>query len=155
MSQHYILDGYNLLHSTPRWEKLPRVEQRQAFLRYLDEAALSGSARNVLTVVLDGYSVDIQKMRFARLRLVFSENRDADTVIKEHVAEMAHPRQAVVVTNDRGIQAAVRAFGAHVMSYQDFLLLRKKKAALKRIEKMDLPGADAINRELKRLWRLE
>lgn len=71
------------------------------------------------------------------VRLVFSGDRDADTVIKEWVAELSNPRDAVVVTNDRGIYAAVRGSGAQVMSCKDFFLLGIKKTVHRKRDALD------------------
>ncbi len=155
MSRHFIVDGYNLLHATPRWEKLSRLHQREAFLKFLEEEKTAGSPRNSLTVVLDGYSADLKKMRFSKLRLVFSEDVDADTAIKRRVADLSNPREAVVVTNDRAIQEAVKGMGAQVMGCAEFLAVKNKRAPRQGTLKMGAPGADAITRELKRLWCLE
>jgi predicted RNA-binding protein with PIN domain len=155
MSRHYIIDGYNVLHSSSRWDRLPRAQQREVFLRYLESERHIGSPRNSLTVVLDGYRADVKKIQLEKIRLVFSEDRDADSVIKERVADLANPREAVVVTNDRGIQNAVKALGAQVMACEEFLLLKKKRAVIRYVEKMEAPNADAINSELKRFWKLD
>lgn len=155
MSPHYIIDGYNALHSTGQWDDMPREAQREFFLKYLDQSGLTGSPRNSLTVVLDGYAAPLRKLRFNIVQLLFSGDRDADTAIKEHVAEMINPKEAVVVTNDRGIREAVRDLGARVMSCEDFFQRSKKKTPARKSDKPDALSSDAINRELKRLWKLE
>ncbi len=155
MSRHFIIDGYNALHSTRRWEDLSREAQRERFLRYLEESRPTGSERNTVTVVFDGYAAALKGIRLALVQLVFSCDRDADTVIKERVSELANPRDAVVVTNDRGIHAAVRGAGAQVMSCEEFFLLGNKKAAPRQRDTLDPQSAESINQELKRRWKLD
>lgn len=154
MSRHFIVDGYNVLHSTDRWVEFPREKQREKFLEFLDESGLVGSESNSLTVVLDGYAAKLKNIRFRRVRLIFSGDRDADTVIKEWVADRPNPKDVIVVTNDRGVQSAVRGSGARVMSANDFLKLGKKKTSrVSHSEKPDSKDLESINQELKRIWK--
>ncbi len=155
MSLHYIVDGYNALHASSKWADVPREKQRQQFLKYLDESGIAGSARNTLTVVLDGYAAKLEDMVFHRLRLVFSGDRDADSAIKDHVDEMPNAREAVVVTNDRAIQAAVKRMGAQVVSCEEFFQLRSAKRKIPKRETLDSASAESVNRELKRIWKLD
>jgi predicted RNA-binding protein with PIN domain len=157
MSAHYFIDGYNLLHSTDRWADIPRKQQREKFLRFLDEERPTGSERNLVTVVLDGYSVDLEKLRWSLLQVIFSGDRDADTVIKEKVDALPHPRSAIVVTNDRDIRNWVRRKGAKVMSCEDFLKLgqSKKTSVKKPPDSLDPETAHHINTELERLWKMD
>lgn len=155
MSLHYIVDGYNALHTSQKWADVPRERQREQFLTYLDKSGIAGSERNRLTIVLDGYAAKLKNMMFHRLQLVFSGDHDADTVIKNFVAEMVNPREAVVVTNDRAIQSAVRGMGARVMSCEEFFQLKKPKKGTLRRNTLDPASVESVNRELKRLWKLE
>jgi predicted RNA-binding protein with PIN domain len=120
MALHFILDGYNVIHSDRRWTDLSRDKQREQFLRYLDQGSVLGSERNTITVVLDGYAAALKGIRLVKVKIVFSEDRDADTVIKEKVRSLKVPADAVVVTDDRAIQASVRRAGAQVMPCLEF-----------------------------------
>jgi len=155
MSRHTFIDGYNVLHSAHRWEDLSREAQRLAFLRYLEEGRQTGSPNNTLVVVFDGYAASLQGISLNQVQLIFSGGLDADTVIRDRVAELPHPREAMVVTNDRGLRAAVRSLGAQVMSCEQFLERRKKRnVSHHRAGKPPLPSADAITQDLKRMWKL-
>ena len=155
MSRRYILDGYNVLHSTRRWNDLTREAERVQFLRYLENNRPAGSERNTVTVVLDGYAASLRGIRLSYARLVFSGDEDADTVIKKMVEELPNPKDAIVVTNDRALRSAVRHAGAQVMACEDFFRLKEKKAFLRKSDEPDPTSTESINRELKRLWKLE
>ncbi len=155
MSRHFILDGYNVLHSTDQWVDGTRDKNRQEFLRFLDRPEILGSGRNVLTVVLDGYAASLKGIRLTHIRLAFSGDLDADTFIKSLVSDSNHPGDAVVVTNDRALRTAVRHNGAQIMSCEEFLSKDKKKKPTTSSTKADPHSEQAINNELKRLWRLE
>ncbi|MCB4756517.1 MAG: NYN domain-containing protein [Elusimicrobia bacterium] len=154
MSSHTIIDGYNLLHSTRRWDDLPREARRLEFLRYLEKGCSTASRRNTVTVVFDGYAASLRGISLDLVQLVFSGGLDADTVIKERVADLPNPRDAAVVTSDRALRAAVRSLGAQVISCEQFLRPRKNKTAPPPAGKPELPSAEAITRDLKRLWKL-
>lgn len=155
MSRHFILDGYNVLHSSRRWSELPREQQRIRFLAFLEERRLTGSERNTVTVVLDGYAANSKTTSLKFIKIVFSGDRDADSVIKERVTELQNPKDVIVVTNDRGLQAAIRGSGARVMSCEDFFKLDAQKPPRGQRRKVDASGAASINAELKRLWKLD
>lgn len=155
MSTHYILDGYNVLHSGRLWAHGPQENKRERFLKYLDESGIQGSMRNRLTVVLDGYAVKLERMRFQTLELVFSGDRDADSIIRDRVADAIHPGDTVVVTNDRAVQAAVKGLGARVMSCEEFFSRRSKKSVRGARQKLSKDSEERINLEFKRLWKLD
>lgn len=115
-----------------------------------------GSPRNALTVVYDGHGPHLRLAGPSLVEAVFSGDKDADTVIKERIADLPNARVAVVVTNDKSIRMAVRKKGARVMSCEEFLALRKKKAsASTEASGLDARSADAINKELKSIWRAD
>jgi len=155
MSRHYIIDGYNALHAMRRWEDLSREAKRLAFLRYLDESRPTGSDRNTVIVVLDGYAAALRGIRLSLVQLVFSGGQEADAVIKERVADLRNPRDAVVVTDDRGLRAAVRSYGAQVMSCGEFFHLKQRKLDRRGAGKLGASSSESINNELKKLWKLE
>jgi predicted RNA-binding protein with PIN domain len=154
MSLHYFIDAYNVLHSTDRWDHIPRAERREHFLKFIEDEHPTGSQRNSVTVVFDGHGPRLGAIQLTFVRVLFSGDKDADTVIKEHVDELPSGRTAVVVTNDRGLQQFVKGAGAAIMSCEDFLRRRTQPNLKKPAAKEELVGAGAINAELSRLWKV-
>lgn len=151
---HYIVDGYNVIRSRDDLSAGALRDQRERLLRFIEERRPQGSSSNPVTVVFDGRE-DVSSPRWGGpTRVIFSSGKDADGVIKARVDELSNPSQAMVVTNDKAIQRWVRSAGAGVMSCEAFL------AAGASAKRRGAPGllpseAEAINDELKDLWKLQ
>jgi predicted RNA-binding protein with PIN domain len=151
---HYFIDGYNLIRCDDALGAGSLRDQRERLLRFIEDRHPQGGAGHRVTVVFDGREDVSSPAWRGTAQAVFSSGRDADTVIKERVDALSNPREAVVVTNDRAIQRWVSAAGARVMSCESFLAAgasapRRRPAGL-------LPSeTEAINEELKRLWKLK
>lgn len=152
MALHYFIDGYNLIHSHFALAKGPLQMRRERLLGWMESQRPHGSARNRATVVFDGRPGRSWTGWRGEVQVVFSDERDADSVIKDRIDALSNPRVAVVVTDDRAIQRWVRGAGALVMSCREFLSER----ATPRAEPAEAPGADDIQRindEFRRLWK--
>jgi predicted RNA-binding protein with PIN domain len=150
----YFVDGYNVIRSADAFSAGTLRDQRERLLRFIEDRRPQGSAANAVTVVFDGRE-DVSSPRWpGPTKVIFSPGKDADGVLKAAVDALANPRDAAVVTDDRAIQRWVRAAGARVVSCADFLAAgaspgRRRAPGL-------LPSeAEAINQELKHLWKLE
>ncbi len=154
MSLHYFIDAYNVIRSVD-WLSAGRLqEQRERLIRLIEEKKLCG--RNRCTVVFDGKPGRDWNGWKGATGVVFSEDRDADTEIKERVDQLSNPSQAVVVTNDREIQIWVRGAGAKVIGCTDFL--RGGISAPGGPPPSELPSpADqrTITDDLKRIWGIK
>jgi predicted RNA-binding protein with PIN domain len=156
VSLHFVVDGYNVIRYTDRFAAGLLRDQRDALLGFIENAYFRGSAPHRVTVVFDGRSEATSPAWGGNVRVVFSRGVEADAVIKARVDEMADPSQAVVVTDDRAIQRWVRGAGARVMSAAEFL--RAGSPASSRPPRsggMSPSETDAVNEELKRLWKLK
>ena len=155
MSLHYFIDGYNLIRSTD-WLCAGSIDdQRDRLLQFLEQNRPTGSERNSVTVVFDGHVPKGGGPKSRSVRILFSGDQDADSVIKSRVDELPNGRVAVVVTNDRSIQKWVRGAHAKVLSCSEFLRLGADSASSPR--RADKPSAEderRINEELRRLWKL-
>jgi predicted RNA-binding protein with PIN domain len=153
VSLHYLIDGYNLIKSVG-WLSAGRLqEQRERLLRFIEERSPCG--RNRATIVFDGKPGRDWNGWRGPTGVVFSEERDADTEIKERVDAMSNPSQAVVVTDDRAIQKWVRGGGAKIIGCGDFLRAGAPTPGARAPEK---PGADEqrrITEDLRRIWKIE
>ncbi len=153
MSNLYFIDGNNLLHATDRWNKFPRSDQRPQLIRTLEDDRPTGSIKNSVTVVFDGHVPKSGAIKSESIKIIFSGDKDADTIIRESVDELSHPRSAIVVTNDRSIRLHVRKKGAKVLSCEEFLAMGKKKQKIRSDERLDASALGEINEELKNIWK--
>lgn len=155
MSVHYFIDGYNLIRAARRFGDGSMVSQRAAFLKFLTEERPAGSSRNPVTVVFDGRPFPREVIAKSFVEIVYSMDEDADTVIKRRVDAMKTPADAVVVTNDRGIQRWVLGAKARVMSCGDFLALGVVTPPRGQRAKLDAAQTEIINDELSKIWKLK
>lgn len=153
MSLQYFIDGHNLLYSTHRWDQYPRSTQRLEMLRTLEEERPMGSERNTVTVVFDGYQPKNFGAYFKSIKILFSNDQDADTLIKESVYALSNPRTAVVVTDDRSIRMQVKHRGAKVLSCDEFLSKGRRVVTPLQTDKLNGAIQNKISEELKRIWR--
>jgi len=119
-----IIDGYNVLHTVPRYARLLERDHVSARARLIDDAASFAAGRFRATVVFDGggRSGTEAEADVAGVRVLFSsEGQDADSVI-EALARAVRDRggRAVVVTSDATTQWTVMGAGVVRMSAREF-----------------------------------
>ena len=127
MANRYYIDGYNLLHKSPRLGGVARHDLEMAREGLIDELAQYCTATgHRVTVVFDGMgkqktetvehhrSVPKLEVRYAPSHL------SADAVIERAVYIESNKMNVVVVTNDQGIRDLVRGMGALVMDPAHF-----------------------------------
>ncbi len=150
---HYIVDGYNVICQSEDLSAGALRDRREKLLRFIEDRRPQGSASHRVTVVFDG-RLDVSSPGWpGPTRVIFSPGKDADKVIKDLVDDLANPRDAVVVTDDRAIQRWVRGVGARILSVRDFLAAgadAPKRPSAGRISSEDV---NAITRELWGLWK--
>ena len=118
-----IVDGYNLIYAidSVRTYASPKHSdaERTEFIKLLASfARLSGHS---MTVVFDGGPGNQKPGALENVRIIFSEEKSADSVIKEMVESSSYARDLTVVSSDREIRSFVRSFGATSISTKDFV----------------------------------
>ena len=141
MAIHYIVDGYNLIFSTPLGQA--NLEEAREIL-----TMLVLRIGHPVTVVFDGRE-GITNMR-KRQYVVYTKGLSADEYIKKWVEEQKDRQGIVVVTRDRQIQSYVRNLGAKIMEPQEFYNLLQRRPKRRKLIKGVLTEEEAqdINREL-------
>ncbi len=132
-------------------------EQRNQLVQLIEQKHPQGSARNKVTVVFDG-SVDVygsMGQSLTTTKVLFSKDETADDRIKSIIAREKNAQSSIVVSDDRGLQYAVRSLGAKTMGVKTFLkkcegpLPAKKNSDQKNITQV---MKSQINNELKDIW---
>ena len=147
----YVIDAFNLIHSVP--ELSDSSTPRSDLLAFLKSAKLEGSSTNRVVVVFDGYPAEGAD-RERLYEVIFSKNRTADDAIRDYLDKSEHPRQAVVVSDDREVRDFARARGARPMKNEEFLQRRPKRAKSARREEdgIDDASRERITQELENIW---
>lgn len=148
MSPHFIIDGYNLIFSTPLGQA--NLEEAREILTML--VLRMG---HPVTVVFDGKEgmTEIRKRPY----VVYTKGNSADDYIKKWVESQKDRQGIVVVTKDRQIQSYVRNLGAKIMEPEEFYKLSQRKPKRTNLIKgvLTKEQAENINKELWDLWDLE
>jgi len=152
---HFIVDGYNVIRQSDLFSGGPLRAQRERFLRWIEDRNPQGSSANVVTVVFDGRSDVFSPTWPGPTRVIYSCGQDADGAIKDLVDRLSNPSQAVVVTDDREIQRWVRAVKAQVLGSGAFLLAGASPTVRRSAVVLDASDVEAINDELRTLWKLK
>ena len=83
---------------------------------------------------------------------------EADEVIKKIVEESGQPRNIIVVSDDRGVQSAVRCLNARISGVEEFICGKKSARKIDAMcqereeSKVSYSKMQAINAELKKKW---
>lgn len=120
---HIVIDGYNLIRQSPRFEQLDRRDLetgRHALLEAL--AAYKKVKAHPITVVFDGGDAPTgmpRRDRYKGIELRFSRPGElADTVIKRMAGREGN--RMMVVSSDREVTAYAEGKGAAVISANEF-----------------------------------
>jgi len=157
MSLQYIIDGYNLINnpSFVRGNKNIKEPSLTA-VRAIKTGRLTGSLKNKVCLVFDGYPSPEAEKSDSHIEIVFSRKITADEKIRKMVEESGMRKNIVVVSSDREIKMAVKSLGARCISVEEFICEKKKFSVPRDKEtfKSDLNYSqiERINQELKKLW---
>jgi predicted RNA-binding protein with PIN domain len=162
MSLLYIIDGYNIINHTQFIHAHKKIRNPQrALLELIKTQRLTGSSKNKIVVVFDGYpDLSSKNLNKCDIEVVFSRKETADARIKRMVEALGNPANTMVVSDDKEIKFFVKAAGARSVSVEDFInpvskqevnRLRSKEKDLLKPE-LSYTQIDRINQELKAIW---
>ena len=160
MSLQYIIDAYNIINH-PRFRAAAKQSSsvQHALHDFIRLNKLSGSAKNIVVLVFDGYPAAGQSVPVGEGVLwIYSRKIEADEKIKRLVEESAQPKNIIVVSDDRQVQLASKILHAQVCGVEEFICGKQRNKSLEAIESDE--GEDAltyakiqkINVELKKRW---
>lgn len=161
MSLQFIIDAYNIINHPAFSLQINKKikDQKIALLELIRTKRLTGSLRNRLALIFDGYPnmQDAKSLREnnACVSIIFSRGVSADDCIRKIVENSGNPKNTVVVSDDKAIKFFVSSLGAHSVSVDEWL---KRKGNLGQ-ERSDLLKPELtyqemqkINAELKDIW---
>ncbi|MBI4707282.1 MAG: NYN domain-containing protein [Candidatus Omnitrophica bacterium] len=160
MSLQFVIDGYNIIKHTQfsRFAKRNIKDQRFALLELIKSGNLTGSPKNKVIVVFDGYpDVSARSLREEPFEIIFSGEDSADKKIMRMVELSQSPKNIVVVSDDREIKFFVKSCGATALGIEDFVAAKDRRERNKKESeavKNDLSYSQMhkINEELKKVW---
>ena len=158
MSLQYIIDGYNITNHPLFKERINKKikDHKLALLELIKREKLSGSPRNKITVVFDGYldTRDNPTSGGTECCVVFSRKETADERIKKMVENSGNPKNTVVVSDDKEIRFFARAYAVRCSSVEEFIKCKvmPQRKEISPDAELSYSQMHAINQELKKLW---
>lgn len=104
--QHFILDGYNLIHAMPALKKTLAHDAQSAREMLIHSVArLTHRKKFRCTIVFDGSppSNTVKQSPNAPIHVVYSSPQNADAKIKQMIEQSKHRSLLVIVSSDREI----------------------------------------------------
>lgn len=155
MSLQFIIDGYNITNH-PAFKKYAnrKSDVREALADLISFRRLSGSRKNNVIIVFDGYppSGYTHKLTNSSIEVIFSKDESADERIKKIIDRCATPKVMVVVSDDKEIKFSGRAAGVKVLGVDEFVTVEDKNMEE---TKLNYSQMHKINEELRKKWLRE
>lgn len=156
MSLRYIIDGNNVLHHPDLTSPRRGCDPRFALVDFILKYKLTGSRKNKVTLVFDGYPPATLKGEPPdNIEIMFSRKETADQTIRRLLEKAATAKSILVVSDDKEIKIFTRLIGARSLAVKDFLG-RKNKTAFPQDSslkpELSYSQIDKINQELRKIW---
>lgn len=157
MSLRYIIDGNNCLHHPDFTHPKNTPDSRLALSDFILKQKLTGSRKNKVTLVFDGYPRTPQQNQGSQddIEIIFSRQETADQAIKRILEKAANVKNIVVVSDDKEIRIFTRLIGARSLGVKDFIR-RKDKLILAQTRELKpeltYTQMHKINQELRKIW---
>ena len=145
----YLIDAFNVIHQISGFTG--SLTPRNDFVNYIQKNNLTGSARNKVMVVFDGYP-PVSDHPCGQYDIVFSCGLTADDVIKKRVGNYKNKSELIVVTDDREIRGYVKSLGAGLLSVADFLNKARKSGPTHSHEDVSDSLKREITEEMRKIW---
>lgn len=161
MSLQYIIDGYNIVKH-PQFSRLvnKRISnKRYALLQLIKTKRLTGSLKNKIILVFDGYpgtgEAGVLDNSDNTVSVVFSGRESADEKIRKLVEKAANPKDIIVVSDDREIRFFIRSYGSRPVGVKEFISPGDDPRLKKEDPweaKLGYTQMHKINQELRKIW---
>jgi predicted RNA-binding protein with PIN domain len=156
MSSRYIIDAYNIIkHPLFRPANKKIKDEKIALLDFISSNRLTGSPKNTVIAVFDGYPQLDTPKEHSGIDVLFSRGETADELIKRLVERSANPKAITVVSDDKEIQITTKFSGASIMNVEDFIrpkekFQKDKEGSVK--PELTYSLIHKINQELREIW---
>jgi predicted RNA-binding protein with PIN domain len=158
MSLHYIIDGYNILHHPNLAPANKEIHNpKAALLEFIKANRLTGSLKNKISLVFDGYpDASGKNGNNADIEIIFSRHESADERIKRMVENSSSRKNIIAVSDDKEIRFCVKAAGAACLSVEEFTHLKVRPSHLQKTDtrktELSYSQIQKINQEFKKIW---
>jgi uncharacterized protein len=120
--RHYIIDGHNVLHASAIMRKILLKTETIAYSSLIMLCERFQMTRNItLTIIFDGFPPEDFTSASGDVTICFSHKRNADSIIRNLIAERKNPRLLIIVSNDHEIRNFARIHGCGLLTAEEFL----------------------------------
>jgi predicted RNA-binding protein with PIN domain len=126
---HYIIDGNNVIGKVPELFKLQKSDKQRSReqLVYLLQRYFHNKKIN-LTLHFDGFA-NIP-LPLSKGKIIYSENKTADSLIKENIERIKNRKNIILVTSDNELKNFGKACGCTIVSSKDFGKVLTKRSSI-------------------------
>lgn len=116
---HYLIDGNNLLGKLSNRDKSFRAENPSSReLLLIKVISYFHNRKDEVTLFFDGYESD--KLRGGKIKIVYSNNRPADQLIRDRIDHSKKRANLVIVTSDNEIRNYARVCSCTTIKSEEF-----------------------------------
>jgi len=157
MSLQFIIDAYNILNH-PSFKAVEKSVSgvQKSLLDFIQAHKLTGSAKNKIILVFDGYPPAGEEFSVTGdVLFIFSRKISADEKIAKLIEESANPRDIMVISDDRQVQLMARSLKARVCAVSAFGADKKIPPGRSQDtddKKVSFSAMEKINSELRKRW---
>jgi predicted RNA-binding protein with PIN domain len=149
---HYLIDGNNLfgkIKSLTSLSKKKKEDEREQLVFLLDRFYYGRNCKVFL--YFDGF----QKIaiRSHKMKIIYSNSEQADTIIKQDISQAKNPKNFFVISSDLEIFDFARACGCNVKTSDEFYKEMNTKLSIELEEKPESSAGE--NDYFKRLFEGE
>jgi len=148
----YFIDGNNLIGKIPDLKNKLKTDKtfvREQLAFRLDTVFLNSS--NAAVVFFDGFINGV--INTNKLKIIYSDSRPADLVIKEEINRSKNPRNIVVVSSDNEVYNYGKKCSCDVLKSEEFFT-RFFGTAVEKEESEKISLLQKQNDEFKKLFGL-
>ncbi|GAB1443686.1 hypothetical protein MASR2M39_25280 [Ignavibacteriales bacterium] len=116
----YFIDGNNLIGKIPSLQKKLKSDKifvREQLVIQIDRAF--GNSPNKVTLFFDGFLNGM--INSSKAKIVYSDSKPADLVIKDEIDRSKNPRNIIVVSSDHEVINYGKKSCCDTMSSEDFI----------------------------------
>ncbi len=116
----YFIDGNNLIGKIPSLQKKLKSDKifvREQLVVQIDRAF--GNSHNKITLFFDGFINGV--INSSKAKIVYSDSRPADLVIKDEIDRSKNPRNIIVVSSDHEVINYGKKSSCETMTSEDFI----------------------------------
>ena len=145
MSLRYIIDGNNVLHHPDLTGPGRGQDSRLALVDFILKHKLTGSLKNRVTLVFDGYpgTLNLKDGWGDNIEIIFSRKETADQTIKRILEKAANSKNIIVVSDDKEIRIFTRLIGARSLGVKDFIRAKVKAGRPQAMDQRPAHGTSA------------